>query len=55
MPENDRDPIADTAMFRAFVEKGESERAEKRSLAVPLLIAGVILLIATLAMIVSLL
>lgn len=31
MPGDREDPIADTGMFRAFVAKGEPERAERKT------------------------
>jgi len=38
MPRDEHDPIADTGMFRAFVERGDSERAGRRPVGAPTLI-----------------
>lgn len=39
MPADKEDPIADTGMFRAFVAKGEPDRAQPKSLAAPAIVA----------------
>lgn len=54
MPD-EKDPIADTGMFRAFVAKGEAESTERKSvsastivavLAIVVVVAAVVLLLA---------
>ena len=47
MPD-ERDPIADTGMFRAFAERRAAEEAEQRSPGVPL-IAGLLIALVALA------
>lgn len=50
MPGDREDPIADTGMFRAFVAKGEAERAERKTppAAIVLTVIAAILIVAVL-------
>jgi len=42
MPDQDRDPVASTQMFRAFVEQGEARRPSRRRDAPVGLVAAVV-------------
>lgn len=46
MPDREGDKIADTGMFRAFVEKGQAEDAAGRSPSVTTRVLGLLLLVA---------
>jgi hypothetical protein len=45
MPESDKDPIANTQMFRAFVARNEEPAAPARRSPLPLILAAVAVLI----------
>lgn len=46
MPADKDDPIADTAMFRAFYAEGEAAKAERKPLGVPIGVAVLVTLVA---------
>jgi hypothetical protein len=54
MPERDNDPIANTQMFRAFVQRGESEPATRRS-RLPVTIMVIVAVLVLVALVVAVL